>query len=57
MLACWSRECEERPSFQNLREELFDLQKEEQPYVNVDPSQALILPPTAGRGMRQKLQI
>jgi len=49
MLACWSRECEERPSFQTLREELFDLQKEERPYVNVDPGQALILPPTAGR--------
>lgn len=57
MLACWSRECENRPSFQTLSEELFNMQKEEQPYVNVDPSQALILPPTAGRGMKQRLQI
>lgn len=57
MLACWSRECEDRPSFQTLSEELFDMQKEEQPYVNVDPSQDFILPPTAGRGMKQHDEI
>lgn len=51
MLACWSRECEDRPSFQTLSEELYNMQKEEQPYVNVDPSQSFILPPTAGRGI------
>ena len=52
MRACWSRECEDRPSFQTLSEELLNMQKEEQPYVNVDPSQAgFILPPTSGRGM------
>ena len=26
------------------------MQKEEHPYVNVDPSQDFILPPTAGQG-------
>lgn len=57
MLACWSRECEDRPSFQTLSEELFDMQREEQPYVNVDPSQDFILPPTAGRGMKQHDEI
>ena len=50
MLACWERECEDRPSFQTLSEQLFDMQKEEHPYVNVDPSQDFILPPTGGRG-------
>ena len=57
MLACWSLECDNRPSFQTLSEELFNMQKEEQPYVNVDPSQAFILPPTAGRGMKRRQQI
>lgn len=49
MLGCWSRECEDRPSFQSLKEQLFDMQKEEKPYVNVDPSQDFTLPPTGGR--------
>lgn len=49
MLGCWSRECEDRPTFQSLKEQLFDMQKEEKPYVNVDPSQDFTLPPTAGR--------
>lgn len=57
MLACWSRECEDRPSFQTLSEQLFDMQKEEHPYVNVDPSQDFTLPPTAGRGMSLKPNI
>ena len=52
MLACWARDCEDRPSFQSLSEQLFDMQKEEHPYVNVDPSQDFILPPTAGQGKR-----
>ena len=51
MLACWSRDCEERPSFQSLSKQLFDMQKRERPYVNVDPSQDLILPPTTGQGV------
>ena len=50
MLACWASDCEDRPSFQTLNEQLFDMQKEEHPYVNVDPSQDFILPPTAGQG-------
>ena len=50
MLACWASDCEDRPSFQTLSEQLFDMQKEEHPYVNVDPSQDFILPPTAGQG-------
>lgn len=49
MIGCWSRECEDRPSFQSLKEQLFDMQKEEKPYVNVDPSQDFTLPPTVGR--------
>lgn len=49
MLACWASDCEDRPSFQTLSEQLFDMQKEEHPYVNVDPSQDFILPPTAGQ--------
>ncbi|XP_074624032.1 uncharacterized protein LOC141881991 isoform X2 [Acropora palmata] len=49
MLACWSRDCEERPSFQSLSKQLFDMQKRERPYVNVDPSQDLTLPPTTGQ--------
>ena len=57
MLACWSLECDNRPSFQTLSEELFNMQEEEHPYVNVDPSQAFILPPTAGRGMKRRQQI
>ncbi|XP_068747375.1 uncharacterized protein [Montipora capricornis] len=49
MLACWTRDCEERPSFQSLSEQLFDMQKDEHPYVNVDPTQDFALPPTAGQ--------
>ena len=56
MLACWSRECEDRPSFQTLSEQLFDMLKEEQPYVNVDPSQDFTLPPAAGQGMSHNVQ-
>lgn len=48
MLGCWSHECGDRPSFQSLKEQLFDMQKEEKPYVNVDPSHDFSLPPTAG---------
>lgn len=50
MLGCWSHECGDRPSFQSLKEQLFDMQKEEKPYVNVDPSHDFSLPPTAGLG-------
>ena len=50
MLSCWSHECGDRPSFQSLQEQLFDMQKEEKPYVNVDPSHDFSLPPTAGLG-------
>lgn len=49
MLACWTRDFEERPSFQSLSEQLFDMQKYEHPYVNVDPTQDFALPPTAGQ--------
>ncbi|XP_044179128.1 tyrosine-protein kinase receptor torso-like isoform X1 [Acropora millepora] len=49
MLACWSRDSEERPSFQSLSKQLLDMQERERPYVNVDPSQDLTLPPTTGQ--------
>ncbi|XP_029207243.2 uncharacterized protein LOC114970916 isoform X1 [Acropora millepora] len=49
MLACWSSDFEERPSFQSLSKQLLDMQKRERPYVNVDPSQDLTLPPTTGQ--------
>ena len=55
MLACWSRDCEERPSFQSLSKQLFDMQKRERPYVNVDPSQDLTLPPTTGQGVENMM--
>ncbi|KAK2570254.1 Tyrosine-protein kinase receptor torso [Acropora cervicornis] len=53
MLACWSRDSEERPSFQSLSKQLLDMQKRERPYVNVDPSQDLTLPPTTGQDQKE----
>ena len=55
MLACWSRDCEERPSFQSLSKQLLDMQERERPYVNVDPSQDLTLPPTTGQGVENMM--
>ncbi|XP_048580114.1 uncharacterized protein LOC116615717 isoform X2 [Nematostella vectensis] len=51
MLACWSREPADRPSFKELRDILWDMQKEESPYVNVDPSQDFVLPPVTEDSM------
>ncbi|KAK3739187.1 hypothetical protein QZH41_017339, partial [Actinostola sp. cb2023] len=48
MRACWSADLNERPSFQILRDLLWDMQKSESPYVNVDPSQEIVLPPDEG---------
>jgi hypothetical protein len=45
MQACWSCDPEGRPPFVLVRELLWDMQKSEHPYVNVDPSQEIILPP------------
>jgi len=48
MLACWSTNPEDRPSFQVLNDLLLDMEKNERPYVNVDPSQEISLPPDEG---------
>lgn len=48
MRACWSANPEDRPSFQILKKSLLDMGEEDHPYVNVDPSQEISLPPDEG---------
>lgn len=46
MLSCWNRYAEDRPTFTKLSELLALLNDEPKAYVNLNPIQQLILPPT-----------
>ena len=45
MLDCWSHLPEDRPTFGNLRDLLWKLKNNENPYVNIDPLENFSLPP------------
>lgn len=51
MLDCWSHLPEDRPTFGNLRDLLWKLKNNENPYVNIDPLENFSLPPIDTEGI------